>query len=138
MGASTTQKTSAEATKAKSVFGPQRREQLAIADWRAKQQTRATIQTTIRFTLNELPEEPYPSPFGTRRWMWFGPSSSRDGSNRQAGRRAVRLAENLVEDQATKIVLVCSADLTVNFASQKIVGISTAHCLYQGLGYLTC
>ena len=75
-----------------------------------------------------------PSPFGTRRWMRFGPSSSRDGSNRQAGRRTVRLAENLVEDQATKIVLVCSADLTVNFASQKIVGISTAHCLYQTWG----
>lgn len=38
------------------------REQLAIEDWRVKQQTRATVQTTIRFTLNELPEEPYPEP----------------------------------------------------------------------------
>lgn len=37
-------------------------EQLAIAEWRSKQQTRAAVQTTIRFTLNELPEEPYPEP----------------------------------------------------------------------------
>src|ERR1700756_4994490 len=37
-------------------------QQLAIADWRSKQQTRAAVQTTIRFTLNELPEEPYPEP----------------------------------------------------------------------------
>jgi type I restriction enzyme, R subunit len=34
--------------------------QLAVADWQAKQQTRAAVQSTIRFTLNELPEEPYP------------------------------------------------------------------------------
>ena len=64
----------------------------------------------------------------------FGLSSSHDGSSRQAGRWAVRLAENLVEGQATKIVLVCSAALTLNFVSQKIVGISTAHCLYQAWG----
>jgi type I restriction enzyme R subunit len=38
------------------------REQLGIADWRFKQQTRAAVQTTIRFTLNELPEQPYPEP----------------------------------------------------------------------------
>jgi type I restriction enzyme R subunit len=31
-------------------------------DWRATQQNRATVQSTIRFTLNELPEEPYPEP----------------------------------------------------------------------------
>jgi type I restriction enzyme R subunit len=37
-------------------------EHLAVEDWRAKQQTRAAVQTTIRFTLNELPEEPYPEP----------------------------------------------------------------------------
>jgi type I restriction enzyme R subunit len=35
-------------------------EQLAVAEWQMKQQTRATVQSTIRFTLNELPEEPYP------------------------------------------------------------------------------
>jgi type I restriction enzyme R subunit len=35
-------------------------DQLAIAEWRAKQQTRAAVQSTIRFTLNELPAEPFP------------------------------------------------------------------------------
>ncbi|RXH04915.1 DUF3387 domain-containing protein [Bradyrhizobium vignae] len=35
-------------------------EQLAVAEWQNKQQTRAAIQSTIRFTLNELPEDPYP------------------------------------------------------------------------------
>ena len=34
----------------------------AVAQWQAKQQTRAAVQSTIRFTLNELPEEPYPEP----------------------------------------------------------------------------
>jgi type I restriction enzyme R subunit len=37
-------------------------EQLAVDEWQAKQQTRAAVQSTIRFTLNELPEEPYPEP----------------------------------------------------------------------------
>jgi type I restriction enzyme R subunit len=37
-------------------------EQLAVDQWQTKQQTRATVQSTIRFTLNELPEEPYPEP----------------------------------------------------------------------------
>lgn len=37
-------------------------EQLAVEQWQSKQQTRATVQSTIRFTLNELPEEPYPEP----------------------------------------------------------------------------
>jgi hypothetical protein len=35
-------------------------DQLNIFEWRARQQTRAAVQSTIRFTLNELPEEPYP------------------------------------------------------------------------------
>ena len=35
-------------------------DRLNVLDWRARQQTRAAVQTTIRFTLNELPEEPYP------------------------------------------------------------------------------
>jgi type I restriction enzyme R subunit len=35
-------------------------DQLAVAEWQTKQQTRAAVQSTIRFTLNELPEEPYP------------------------------------------------------------------------------
>ncbi len=37
-------------------------DQLAVAQWQSKQQTRAAVQSTIRFTLNELPEEPYPEP----------------------------------------------------------------------------
>ena len=37
-------------------------DQLAVDAWRTKQQTRAAVQHTIRFTLNELPEEPYPEP----------------------------------------------------------------------------
>jgi type I restriction enzyme R subunit len=35
-------------------------DQLAVAQWREKQQARAAVQSTIRFTLNELPTEPYP------------------------------------------------------------------------------
>ena len=35
---------------------------MQVTEWRAKQQTRAAVQSTIRFTLNELPEEPYPEP----------------------------------------------------------------------------
>ena len=37
-------------------------EHLSVAEWQAKQQTRAAVQSTIRFILNELPEEPYPEP----------------------------------------------------------------------------
>jgi type I restriction enzyme R subunit len=37
-------------------------EQLTVDEWQTKQQTRAAVQSTIRFTLNELPEEPYPEP----------------------------------------------------------------------------
>lgn len=37
-------------------------DQLAIEDWNAKQQTRAEVHSTIRFTLDELPGEPYPEP----------------------------------------------------------------------------
>jgi type I restriction enzyme R subunit len=37
-------------------------DQLAVGAWQTKQQTRAAVQSTIRFTLNELPEEPYPEP----------------------------------------------------------------------------
>ena len=35
---------------------------LGVLDWRLRQQTRAAVQSAIRFTLNELPEEPYPEP----------------------------------------------------------------------------
>ncbi len=37
-------------------------DQLAVDAWQTKQRTRAAVQSTIRFTLNELPEEPYPEP----------------------------------------------------------------------------
>ena len=37
-------------------------DQLAVDTWQTKQQTRAAVQSTIRFTLNELPDEPYPEP----------------------------------------------------------------------------
>jgi type I restriction enzyme R subunit len=35
-------------------------DKLDVLDWQARQQTRAVVQSTIRFTLNELPEQPYP------------------------------------------------------------------------------
>ena len=35
-------------------------ELVAAFQWRQRQQTRAEVLSTIRFTLNELPEEPYP------------------------------------------------------------------------------
>jgi type I restriction enzyme R subunit len=35
-------------------------EQLAVAQWLLRPQPRAAVHSTIRFTLNELPEEPYP------------------------------------------------------------------------------
>ena len=37
-------------------------EQLRIDHWQLRPQPRAAVQSTIRFTLNELPEEPYPEP----------------------------------------------------------------------------
>jgi type I restriction enzyme R subunit len=42
-------------------------DQLMVDDWKAKQQTRAAVQSTIRFTLNELPEEPYPEPMWSQK-----------------------------------------------------------------------
>lgn len=38
------------------------RELVAVRAWQQRQQTRAAVQSAIRFTLNELPEEPYPEP----------------------------------------------------------------------------
>ena len=35
-------------------------DQLRIVDWPSKQQTRAAVESTIRFTLDQLPQEPYP------------------------------------------------------------------------------
>jgi type I restriction enzyme R subunit len=35
-------------------------DQLNIVDWKVKQRTGAAVQRTIRFTLDDLPQEPYP------------------------------------------------------------------------------
>jgi type I restriction enzyme R subunit len=35
---------------------------LSVPNWRTKPSIRAAVQSNIRFTLNELPEEPYPEP----------------------------------------------------------------------------
>ena len=35
-------------------------DELSVVRLRARQQTRAAVQSTIRVTLNELPQEPYP------------------------------------------------------------------------------
>jgi type I restriction enzyme R subunit len=35
-------------------------DQLAIVHWRSNQQTRAAVHSTIRFALDQLPQEPYP------------------------------------------------------------------------------
>ena len=39
-----------------------------MLDWKSRQQTRADVLTTIRFTLDELPEEPYPQAMWQTRW----------------------------------------------------------------------
>jgi type I restriction enzyme R subunit len=61
-------------------------EQLAVAEWQSKQQTRAAVESTIRFTLNELPEEPYPEPIWKEKvgavwgFIFARQSSKRGGS----------------------------------------------------------
>jgi type I restriction enzyme R subunit len=37
-------------------------EHLQVDEWQVRQQTRAAVESTIRFTLNDLPDEPYPEP----------------------------------------------------------------------------
>lgn len=37
-------------------------EHLEVEEWQARQQTQAAVKSAIRFTLNDLPEEPYPEP----------------------------------------------------------------------------
>jgi type I restriction enzyme R subunit len=65
-------------------------EQLAVAQWRANQQTRASVQSTIRFKLNELPEEPYPEPVWNAKvdavwnFMFTRPQGGDSGHNRAA------------------------------------------------------
>jgi type I restriction enzyme R subunit len=48
-------------------------EYLSVTEWQAKQQVRAAVQSTIRFTLNDLPEEPYPEPLWNEKVdaVWF-------------------------------------------------------------------
>ena len=41
--------------------------QLSAFQWQATQQTRAAVQSEIRFKLNELPEEPYPQDLWDRK-----------------------------------------------------------------------
>jgi type I restriction enzyme R subunit len=40
---------------------------LNVHDWRARQATRAAVESTIRFTLNDLPETPYPEPLWNKK-----------------------------------------------------------------------
>ena len=63
-------------------------EYLSVEDWRAKQQTRAAVQSTIRFTLNELPEEPYPQPLWSEKVdaVWAFIFTRRFGSTQTVGR----------------------------------------------------
>ncbi len=64
-------------------------DQLEVAEWQAKQQTRAAVQSTIRFTLNELPEEPYPEPMWNEKVdaVWAFIFARRQGSNPHANRK---------------------------------------------------
>ncbi|WP_441254307.1 type I restriction endonuclease subunit R [Bradyrhizobium sp. 613_E4_N2_2] len=61
-------------------------EQLSIAEWQKKQQTRAAVQSTIRFTLNELPEDPYPEPVWNEKVdaVWSFIFSRRQASGRES------------------------------------------------------
>lgn len=38
------------------------REFLEVEEWQSRQQTQAAVKSTIRFTLDQLPQEPYPEP----------------------------------------------------------------------------
>jgi type I restriction enzyme, R subunit len=64
-------------------------EHLAVAEWQAKQQTRAAVQSAIRFTLNDLPEEPYPEPLWNEKvdavWAFiFARRAEKAGTSRVA------------------------------------------------------
>ncbi|WBT39959.1 type I restriction endonuclease subunit R [Hyphomicrobium sp. DMF-1] len=65
-------------------------EQLAVFDWKARQQTRAAVETTIRFTLDELPQDPYPEPLWKEKvnavWSFiFARQYSRAGGDASRG-----------------------------------------------------
>jgi type I restriction enzyme, R subunit len=64
-------------------------DQLSIADWRSKQQTRAAVQSTIRFALNHLPEEPYPQGVWNEKVdaVWAFVFARRQGQPNEATRR---------------------------------------------------
>ena len=66
-------------------------EQLAVDELQTKQQTRATVQTTIRFTLNDLPEDPYPEPVWNEKVDAVWAFISRGG--RQAARATQCMSE---------------------------------------------
>lgn len=63
-------------------------DKLAIGDWKVKQQTRADVQTTIRFALNELPEEPYPETIWNEKvdavWAFIFSKRSQTGGSARA------------------------------------------------------
>jgi type I restriction enzyme R subunit len=62
--------------------------QLAIDNWHVKQQTRAAVQSTIRFSLNNLPEEPYPEAIWNEKvdavWAFIFSKRSQTGANARA------------------------------------------------------
>jgi type I restriction enzyme, R subunit len=60
----------------------QLQDQLDVLDWRARQQTRAAVQSTIRFALDELPQGPYPEPVWNKKvdavWTYIFSRSQQD------------------------------------------------------------
>jgi type I restriction enzyme R subunit len=63
-------------------------EHLAVRYWQARQQTRAAVQSTIRFALNELPEEPYPETLWENKVdaVWAYIFSRKEATGEQAAR----------------------------------------------------
>ncbi|MFO0040369.1 MAG: type I restriction endonuclease subunit R [Pseudomonadota bacterium] len=58
---------------------------LRVEHWRQNQETRAAVQSEIRFTLNELPEEPYPEPVWNEKVDAVWQFVFRAGGDRAAG-----------------------------------------------------
>jgi type I restriction enzyme, R subunit len=63
-------------------------DQFSVFQWQARQQTRAAVQSTIRFTLNELPEEPYPEEMWNKKvdavWAYIFSRHQREGLARSS------------------------------------------------------
>ena len=80
----------------------------AVLDWQSRQQTRSNVLTTIRFTLNELPEEPYPEAIcGRRRWTrsWSWPSRLRRRRPHQSIELGIgRTMDDMSDDELLSIV----------------------------------